>query len=245
MREYITHEKDRSILEVCYIALANCAYAIGDQAEARSAIARYDAIQTKPISDIHMDIVRIRVYVADGDYDKARRLLDKYLSDQVSWAEENTDIFYEMNGHVGRVLKQIGDYGKAIHFLNRQLHYLEGLDDPSYTLYWREDLLLDIGFCLDEIGDWETARSAFERVISIGGGKRQADAWYYLGVISLKVGKCQQAIQEFRRALNYAVNDQDRTRTILLAESRAHEINHEFEAAIDCKRRAETEPQIQ
>ena len=88
-----------------------------------------------------------------GDYGKARELCDKFLNE---YPNSNHAIFVKR--YVAACLEDTGDYDKAI------AEYKDILENDPRMAPIADSLNMAIGRCYEQLGEYETAKSYYEKV---------------------------------------------------------------------------------
>jgi len=109
-------------------------------------------------------------------------------------------------------LRIMPNCAKAYHLLGkvylRKGLYPEALENLRATLLLTPrdvEALVDLGTCLKELKDGQSARHALKRAIRFN--RRYAPAYYQLGCIYLMLGDDTQAIQVLNKAVKYAPDE--------------------------------------
>lgn len=195
MEEHERRTTDPVVWAIVLMAKATCSAQMGDFASAEKAAF---AIDIEPLSfemRNYVNLTRANTARSTGQLDLAESLFRAILVSKEAHPEPPPDALYEALARLGFLYADKNKFAPALDLLQRASILM-----PDGDL--RDDIGIDLGYCLQALGRMDEAEEVLKAVLENGSGELTADAYYRLGAVQLQAGDCDAAIKSLQHALD-------------------------------------------
>jgi tetratricopeptide (TPR) repeat protein len=161
---------------IAYLTHARCAIEANDFDEARIVVNKIDRTNISDEVGIYVDKMLLQVLEHDGELERTKQILLKNLAKPEILEPEQLEVHHEMIGWLGRILTDLGEYERALPYLEEGEKYFE--HEP-----WRDSLGIRKAYSLRMLGRESEAESILKNLLEIGSGKMLVDIFYELGMV--------------------------------------------------------------
>lgn len=196
MDERLKESTDPEERAVALMAKSTCARYLKDFGLAESAAFAIDMEPLSPETRDYANLVRADILSATDESKRAEALFLSILSREDAFTERRRDVLCRALAKLGFLYATWNRYAAALPLLEKAS--LLGADG-----FLRDDLDIDLAYCLQALGRLDEAKEYLKSIIDREPQGIIVDAYYWLGAVQLQAEDYQAAIDSLQRALSH------------------------------------------
>jgi tetratricopeptide (TPR) repeat protein len=186
MRLYEDEIYSLYVRRVAYLAHTRCAMQADDFDEARIAVSKIDRTIESDEEGIYVDKMLLQVLEHDGELEQAKKILLKNLAKPEILEPEQQEVHHEMVGWLGRILADLGEYERALPYLEEGESYFE-------RERWRDNLGVPRVYSLRMLDRESEAEHVLKGLLETGTGEMLVDIFYELAMVYWRIRRLEEA----------------------------------------------------